>query len=62
MKRSTILYTISILMLIIAFYILIEENHSNRMSLISGFLGALGLGMNLAAFLDRNKAQNNNSY
>lgn len=54
MKLQVMLYTLSMLMILISVFLLIEYPNSNRYSLIAGFLMMIGLGTNLSAFLISN--------
>ena len=53
MNKKNILYVISLILLAIAIFLIIEFPESNRLSLIAGVITMFGFSFNVAAFLFR---------
>jgi len=47
---KNILFVISIVLLLLSFYLLVEFPNSNRMSLIAGVFSAIGIGANILVY------------
>ena len=53
MNKKNILYVISLILLAIAIFLIIEFPESNRLSLIAGVITMFGFSLNMVAFLSR---------
>jgi len=57
MKTTSLMYALSLLIILISMVLIVQFPESGRMSLIAGVLFVPGLGLNLAAFLSRNNSK-----
>lgn len=49
--KANILYFISLLLLTLSVYLIIEYTNSNRMQLIAGSIGSIGIAFNFVSFM-----------
>ena len=55
MNTKNLIYILSLLILGISFFLVVEYSNSNRISLIVGMITAVGFCLNIAGFLMKNK-------
>jgi hypothetical protein len=53
MKKITLFYILSLILIIASIYIIIEHQDSNRMQLFAGLFITIGMSFNIVAFASK---------